>query len=142
MLKEVINEKWKEAFKARDTVRRTAFEYLKQRIMTAEKSGQYTLPLTDDVVQNLIIKEYKERQGILTFYKETDAEYQEAALIMKILEEFLPKQLSEVEVLEIIKRLAVDETNTGKLIGKVVKEVGNNFDKSKIAGLVKQLCQK
>ena len=142
LLKEIINEKWKEAFKARDTIKRTAFEYLKQRIMTAEKSGQYALPLTDEIVQNLIVKEYKERQGILAFYKETDSEYQETISIMNVLEEFLPKQMSEDEIIEIIKRIKETETNIGKVIGLVVKEVGNCFDKAKIAGLVKQLCQK
>jgi hypothetical protein len=50
--------------------------------------------------------------------------------------------MSEAEVIEVIKRLALDEDNIGKLTGKVVKEIGNNFDKSKIAGLVKQVCQK
>ena len=37
-LKETVNEKWKEAFKARDLEKRTAYELIKQRIMVAEKS--------------------------------------------------------------------------------------------------------
>jgi hypothetical protein len=47
--------------------------------------------------------------------------------------------MSEEEVIEIIKRLKETETNPGKLIGLTVKEVGNRFDKSKIAALVKQV---
>ena len=43
------------------------------------------------------------------------------------------------EVIEIIKRLKETETNPGKLIGLTAKEVGNRFDKSKIAALVKQV---
>ena len=35
MLKELINEKWKEAFKARDLEKRTAYELIKQRITVA-----------------------------------------------------------------------------------------------------------
>lgn len=45
-LKETINEKWKEAFKARELEKRTAYELIKQRIMVAEKSGQVELPLS------------------------------------------------------------------------------------------------
>ena len=60
MLKELLNEKWKEAFKARDIEKRTAYEMIKQRIMVAEKSGQFELPLTDEQITNLIIKEIKE----------------------------------------------------------------------------------
>ena len=58
------------------------------------------------------------------------------------LSQYLPKQMSEEEVIEIIEKFKGTETNLGKLIGLVVKEVGNRFDKAKIAGLVKQACQK
>ena len=34
---------------------------MKQRIITAEKSGQFDLPLTDDQITNLVVKECKER---------------------------------------------------------------------------------
>ena len=52
-------------------------------------------------------------------------------------EEYLPKQLTEEEVIEIIKRVKGNETNMGKIIGLTAKEVGNSFDKKKIAALVK-----
>ena len=138
-LKETIQEKWKEAFKAKDAEKRFAYEMLKQRIMVAEKSGQFELPLTDEQITNLIIKEYKEREDLLTVYKEGDSEYAMSLAAMTELEQYLPKQMSEKEVIEIIKRLKETESNMGKLIGLTVKEVGNKFDKSKIASLVKSL---
>lgn len=138
-LKETIQEKWKEAFKAKDAEKRFAYEMLKQRIMVAEKSGQFELPLTDEQITNLIIKEYKEREDLLTVYKEGDSEYAMSLAAMTELEQYLPKQMSEEEVIEIIKRLKETESNMGKLIGLTVKEVGNKFDKSKIASLVKSL---
>ena len=49
------------------------------------------------------------------------------------------KQMSEEEVIEIIKRIKQTEPNMGKVIGLTVKEVGNAFDKSKIAALVKSI---
>jgi uncharacterized protein YqeY len=49
----------------------------------------------------------------------------------------MPKQLTEAEVIEIIKRVKGNETNMGKIIGLTAKEVGNRFDKKKIATLVK-----
>ena len=138
-LKEIIQEKWKEAFKAKDSEKRFAYELLKQRIMVAEKSGQFELPLTDEHITNLIIKEYKEREDLLTVYKEGDSEYTMSLATMKELEQYLPKQMSEEEVIAIIKRLKETETNMGKLIGLTVKEVGNRFDRSKIASLVKSV---
>ena len=46
--------------------------------------------------------------------------------------------MTEEEVVAIIKRIKETETNMGKVIGLTVKEVGNRYDKGKIAALVKQ----
>ena len=138
-LKDIINEKWKEAFKARDAEKRTAYELIKQRIMVAEKSGQVELPLSDEYITNLIIKEVKEREDILNFYQPTDEQYITAKAVIAELEQYLPKQMSEEEVIAIIKRIKATEPNMGKVIGLTVKEVGNCFDKSKIAALVKSV---
>ncbi len=139
MLKDVINEKWKEAFKARDMEKRTAYEMIKQRILVMEKSGQFELPLTDEQITNLIIKEIKEREDVLQFYKPEDDAYKMATAIIKELDQYLPKQMSEEEVVVIIKRIKETEPNMGKVIGLTIKEVGNRFDKSKIAALVKSV---
>lgn len=138
-LKDTINEKWKEAFKAHDMEKRTAYEMIKQRIMVAEKSGQFELPLTDEQITNLIIKEIKEREDVLQFYKPEDDAYKMAVAIMTELDQYLPKQMTEDEVIAIIRRVKETEPNLGKVIGLTVKEVGNRFDKSKIAALVKSV---
>ena len=139
MLKEIINDKWKEAFKARDLEKRTAYELIKQRIMVAEKSGQVELPLSDEYITNLIVKEIKEREDVLTFYKPEDEQYKTAKAVIEELSQYLPKAMSEDEVIAIIKRIKETEPNLGKVIGLTVKEVGNRFDKSKIAALVKSV---
>ena len=139
MLKELINEKWKVAFKARDMEKRTAYEMLKQKIMIAEKSGQFELPLTDEQITNLIIREIKEREDVLQFYKPEDDAYKMATAIIAELDQYLPKQMTEEEVIAIIKRIKETEPNMGKVIGLTVKEVGNRFDKSKIAALVRSV---
>ena len=138
-LKEIINKKFIEEFKTRSAIRRYPYEVMKQRIMVAEKSGQFELPLTDEQIINLISKEVKEREELLTIYKPEDEQYITAEYTIKELSQYLPKQLTEEEVIAIIKRLKETESNPGKLIGLTVKEVGNRFDKSKIAALVKQV---
>lgn len=139
MLKELINDKWKEAFKARDTAKRSAYEFMKQRIMIAEKSGQVELPLSDEYITSLVVKEIKEREDVLQFYKPEDEQYQTATAVIAELTQYLPKAMSEDEVIAIIRRIKETESNLGKVIGLTVKEVGNRFDKSKIAALVKQV---
>ena len=138
-LKETINQKFIEEFKTRIAIRKFPYEIMKQKILVAEKSGQFELPLTDEQITNLIAKEVKERSELLTIYKPEDEQYILADYTVKELSQYLPKQMSEDEVTEIIKRLKETESNPGKLIGLTVKEVGNRFDKSKIAALVKQV---
>jgi uncharacterized protein YqeY len=138
-LKETINQKFIEAFKTREYLRRYPYEIMKQRIMTAEKSGQYDLPLTDEQIVNLIAKEVKERGELLEIYRPEDEPFILAEYTINELSQYLPKQLTEAEVIEIIKKLKETESNPGKLIGLTVKEVGNRFDKSKIAALVKSV---
>ena len=138
-LKEVINQKFIEEFKTGCAIRRYPYEVMKQRILVAEKSGQFTLPLTDEQIINLIAKECKEREELLTIYKPEDEQYILAKYIIEELAQYLPKQLTEEEVIAIIKRFKEIETNPGKLIGLTAKEVGNRFDKSKIAALVKSV---
>ena len=138
-LKEIINQRFIEEFKTREYVRRYPYEIMKQRILTAEKSGQFELPLTDEQIVNLIAKECKEREELLNIYKPGDEQYELSKYMLEELSQYLPKQLSDAEVIAIIRRLKETESSTGKLIGLTVKEVGNKFDKSKIAALVKQV---
>ena len=107
--------------------------------MMAEKSGQFELPLSDEQIVNLIAKECKERGELLSIYRPEDEPFILAEYTINELSQYLPKQMSEEEVIEIIKKLKATEANPGKLIGLTVKEVGNRFDKSKIAALVKSV---
>jgi uncharacterized protein YqeY len=139
MLQEQINLKWKELFKARDAVGKSAFECLRAKITVAEKSGSYDLPLADSIIENIIIKEVKELNETKTYYKPDDQQYKDLDYKISLLSEYLPKQMTADEVKEIIKRLFEQEKNKGKLIGLTVKEVGSKFDKSKIAQLVNEV---
>lgn len=139
MLQEQINQRWKELFKARDVIGKSAFESVRAKILVAEKSGKYELPLTDDIVESIIIKEVKELQETKTYYKPGDPQYKDLDYKISLLSEYLPKQMGADEVKEIIKRLFEQEQNKGKLIGLTVKEVGSKFDKSKIAQLVNEV---
>jgi uncharacterized protein YqeY len=139
MLQEQINLKWKELFKARDAVGKSAFECVKSKILVAEKSGSYDLPLTDSVVEGIIVKEVKELQETKTYYKPEDQQYKDLDYKISLLNEYLPKQMSTEEVKAVIAKLYEQEQNKGKLIGLTVKEIGSKFDKSKIAGLVNEV---
>ena len=139
MLKELMKQKFIEAFKTREYIRRYPYEIINNKILLAEKSGQYELPLTDEHITNIIVKECKERTELVTIYNKEDEQYILAKYLIEELSQYIPEQMTEEEVVDIIKRLKATESNVGKLIGLTVKEVGNRFDKSKIASLVKSV---
>lgn len=138
MIKEQIIEEWKEAYKNKNENLKSAFAMVKAKILIEEKSGKYDLPLSDELVVSLVNKEVKELKETQTFYKPEDRMYQDINEKIEALSKYLPKQLTVEEVKNIIITLKEKEPNMGKLIGLVVKEVGNSFDKSKIAALVKE----
>ena len=136
-LKDIIKQNHIKYFKERNEALKQAYESVLARIMNEEKSGKYTGELSDEVVQNLIIKEIKELKDAITYYKPEEDKYTELELRIKELEQYLPNELTEEEVIKIINDVkATGETNKGKIIGFVVKQVGNRFDKSKIAKMV------
>ena len=136
-LKDIIKQNHIKYFKERNEALKQAYESVLARIMNEEKSGKYTGELSDEVVQNLIIKEIKELKDAITYYKPEEDKYTELELRIKELEQYLPNELTEEEVIKIINDVkATGETNKGKIIGLVVKRVGNRFDKSKIAKMV------
>ena len=145
MLYEVIKNKHTEAMKARDALLKSAYGNILAKITVAEKSGKYTLPLTDEVIEGLIQKEVKElnetAQGFISAQRFSEA----GNLQMQIeeLEQYLPKMLTELEVESMILGYVASsgETNKGKITGAIAKMVGNHFDKKLIKGIVDKILE-
>lgn len=94
-LQETFKKKFIEAFKAREYIRRYPYEVINNRIMIAEKSGQFELPLTDEQIVNLVVKECKEREELLTIYKPEDEQYILSKYTLDELSQYLPQQMTE-----------------------------------------------
>ena len=142
MLKQIILDKWKESYKNRDNIGKSAYESVKAKILVEEKSGKYQLlPLNDDIIVGIIDKEIKELKETQSYYKQESQEYKDIEYKISLLSPYLPKQLTPDEVKEIITRLYNhnNEQNKGKLIGLTIKEIGNKFDKSQVAKLVDEV---
>lgn len=152
MLEQAIRNKFNEARKNKNELMRQLYESVIAKIMVAEKSGKYTLPLSEDVLVSLLQKEVKELEETKACYLEipplttvedkvSDALYNLDVQIAE-LKQYLPAALSEEEVVEKIKEVMNGgESNKGKIIGAVAKYVGSRFDKSKIAGLVAKVME-
>ena len=139
-LLENIKKRYIRVRKLNNTALKSFYSVFLSKITLAEKSGNYKLPLEDDVIISILKKEVKELKETQQYYKEETPEWREIERKIYEASRYLPEEMTEEEVMNIIKEiLSSGESNKGKIIGATVKRVGNNFDKSKIAGLVNKM---
>lgn len=139
MTVEFVREQLMSARKSRNKVFESVYGNLLNKVMVAEKSGRYSLPLSEDVVNEMATREVKEMEETLSFYKEPCEKSKELETQIAELKKYLPTNMTEEEVIAVIKELSATETNIGKLTGMVCKAVGSRFDRSKVNGLVRSV---
>ena len=146
-LKTNIDNGIKDAMRAKDQDRLRTLRAIKAMILIEETSGTNTGgDLSADVEMKLLTKAAKQRRDSLEIYlsqNRTDlAETEQSELT--IIEEFLPKQLSEDELrakLEEIKiRVGASApSDMGKMMGVATKELAGLADGKVVSAMVKAL---
>jgi uncharacterized protein len=146
-LKTNIDNGIKDAMRAKDQDRLRTLRAIKSLILLEETSGSNTgADLSADIEMKLLTKAAKQRRDSLEIYKtqgrEDLAGVEQAELT--IIEEFLPKQLSEDELrakLEEIKiRVGASApSDIGKMMGVATKELAGLADGKVVSAMVKAL---
>lgn len=148
-LKETIENGIKDAMRAKDADRLRALRAIKSLILLEETSGNSTGELSVDTEMKLLMKAAKQRRDSLEVFKAQNrddlAEKEQAEL--NIIEEFLPKQLSEAEltqkITEIISQVgAVGPGDMGKVMGVATKQLAGLADGKAISAKVGELLKK
>jgi uncharacterized protein YqeY len=146
-LKETIDAQIKQAMLAKDKVRLTALRSIKSQILLAETAeGASATGLSADQELKLLNKAAKQRRESAATYKEqfrSDLEEVELAELA-IIEEFLPQQLTEGELVEklvsIIQRTgAKGPSDLGKVMGVAARELSGQADGKRISEAVNML---
>ncbi|MDR0559173.1 MAG: GatB/YqeY domain-containing protein [Prevotellaceae bacterium] len=147
LLEQKINEGIKTAMLAKDKLRLEALRAVKAAILLA-KTAENPTELDEVSETKMLQKLVRQRRETAEIYLQNnrrelaDRELAEAAVI----EEFLPKQMSEEEI-EAAVKAAIAETgaitvkDTGKVIGKVSKQLAGKADGRLISDTVKKLLQ-
>jgi len=147
MIKEQLERDLKQALIARDSFRATVLRGLKSSILYAEVAAgsKDSGGLSDEEIISLFQKEAKKRQDSIDLYdKAGDAERSKAEQDEKrIIEEYLPAQLSEEEITAVVEKViadtgASDIKAVGQVIAKVREQTKGAADGSLIARLVKE----
>lgn len=145
MLSETINEQMKAAMKSGDKQRLETLRSIRALILEFEKSG-VGRAMTPDDAQNLLISAAKKRRDSIEQFRaakrEDLATKEEAELA--IIQEFLPKQLSESEVEAVVKGIieqvgAKTPQEVGKVMGAAMKELRGKADGNLVQAVAKRL---
>ena len=142
-LKDRLQSDFKEAMKARDEIRKNTVNLARAAIKQYEVDNR--AELDDQGVLAILTKQVKMRKDALSdFEKAGRTDLLEAYnKEIEILMEYLPKQLSEAEITEIVKATAAElgieggRQNMGKLIGAVMPKVKGVAD----GGVVKKIVE-
>ena len=145
-LEKKIQEDLKEAMKAHDAVKLSAVRASKAAILLARTAEGGNGEVTDADIVKLIQKLVKQRKESAEQYvacgrqELADNELAEAAAM----DPYLPKQLSEAEVEEVLKGIiaevgAAGPKDMGKVMGVATKKLAGQADGRVISTLVRKL---
>ncbi|MFM7388017.1 MAG: GatB/YqeY domain-containing protein [Bacteroidota bacterium] len=138
-----INDQIKQAMLAKEKDRLAALRDIKSKLLLEATSGGGS-EVSDEVVIKICMKLYKQRMETYDLYITQGRQdlADEELVQAKVIEEFLPKQLSEAEIQaeiqQAIAQLGVEgPKDMGKLMGHLSAKLAGKADGKVIAALVK-----
>lgn len=145
-LKQKIDADIKSAMLAKKKEELTALRAIKSAILLAETEKGASEELDEALELKLLAKQAKQRKDSADIYeKEGREDLKEKELQeLEIINRYLPKQLSEEEIKEELKKIiaavgASGPQDMGKVMGRATKEMSGKADGKKISELVKSL---
>lgn len=145
-LKDQISEQIKAAMKSKDKVRLEAVRSIKKALLEKEVSvrptGRADLTETEEI--EVLSQQAKQRRDSIEQYHQagrSDLAEQEAQELA-VIEEYLPKQLSEAEIQAVIDQIvhqvgATSPKDMGKVMGPAMQQLKGKADGKKVQDLVK-----
>lgn len=147
LLKDQLMEDLKVAMKEKDVVRKTTITMLRAAVKQVEVDQR--IDLADEDVIQIIAKQIKQKRAAIEEFDKASRQdlVDEAHQEIKVLEAYLPEQLSEEELKQvIIDAIAETGATTPKEMGKVISLVSGKTmgraDGKQIATLVKEMLSK
>ncbi|HOI30134.1 MAG TPA: GatB/YqeY domain-containing protein [Melioribacteraceae bacterium] len=143
-LKEKINQELKDSMKSGDKIRLETIRSIRALILEFEKSGSGKEMTADDEIRLLTTSAKKRKESIEQFQNAGRTELAEKEMKeLKIIEEFLPKQLSYEEVAEEIKKLASEIGATAKEdFPKLMPAAAKNLKGRADGKIIKEIVEK
>lgn len=145
-IEEQVNDGIKNAMKAHDKIRLETMRNIKKVILEAKTKPGAPDQIDDAECIKLIQKLAKQGKESAEIYKQQGREdlYEQESGQVAVLEEFLPKQLSEEELTAVLKEIiasvgASSPQDMGKVMGVATKKLSGLADGRAISAKVKEL---
>jgi uncharacterized protein YqeY len=143
-LKELLQSDLKTAMKTKNTIKRDTIRFLMSALKQVEVDQR--IELSDKDIIKIIQKSVKQREDSMTQYENAGRNdlFQKELAEAKILKEYLPAQLDDNELKDIVKE-AIKEVNAssmkdiGKVMGLAIKKSSGKADGKRINSIVKIL---
>ncbi|PZD72857.1 hypothetical protein C1752_03179 [Acaryochloris thomasi RCC1774] len=145
-LKTQIGDDIKAAMKAKDKVRLVAVRSIKKVILEKEVEARVEGrdELTEAEETELLVQQAKQRRDSIEQYGKAgrDDLVEQEAQELAIIEEYLPKQLTDAEVTAVITEIvaqvgATSPKDMGKVMGPAMQRLKGQADGKKVQSLVK-----
>ncbi|WP_294186283.1 GatB/YqeY domain-containing protein [uncultured Clostridium sp.] len=145
MLKEELKKNEISAMKAREKQTVSVLRLVNSEIKAYEVNERKDI--TDEVVIKIIEKQIKQLKEALQYAIQLNDEekIQEGNFAINLLTPYLPAQLSEEEVKNMLKEIITNgnygASDMGKIMKEIMPKVNGKFDRSKINPMVKELLK-
>ena len=143
---EQVSNDIKEAMKARDKVRLETLRNIKKVFLEAKTAPGANDTLEDTDALKLLSRLAKQgRESAATFTQQNRQDLADAALAqVAVIEEYLPKPLTEAEIEAAVKEIiasvgATGMKDMGKVMGMATKKMAGRADGGAISAVVKRL---
>ena len=141
-----VSEDIKKAMLARDKVRLEALRGVKKEFLEAKTAKGANGELSDETATKILVKMVKQRKESAAIYKENNRpELAENELAeASVIEEYLPKQLSDEELTAELKAIIAEvgaegPKDMGKVMGMATKKLAGKAEGKAISAKVKEL---
>ena len=143
-IKAQLQQDLKNAMKEKDVFKRETIRFLMSALKQVEVDERREL--SDDDILKIIQKSVKQREDAARQYREAERPdlYEKEEREAELLKSYLPKQLTEEELKEVVSGVIAQTGASGmKDMGRVIKEVmakvGSSADGKRVSGVVKAL---
>lgn len=145
-LRDTLEEDIHAAMRVRDQAKLDALRYLKSAIQMEEKAKQK--PLDEAALLQMVVKQVNDRREAIRMFtegKRDDLVAKESA-DLKVLETYLPPQLSHGDLVELVRQVigevgATGGQDKGKVMGKLMPQVRGKADGAEVNALVVEMLE-